>query len=314
MTLYALALEASILLGLWLALAVSQREPGAPGRLTFLALSLAAVAWCLGDLLVARDLVSEVLGDRIKYAGALALPPLWLGVAAHAARLEVARRVPWFPLLLLVPGACLFGLLFDERWGGLFLTTVQDGADVRGPLWWAGMAYGYALVVTGSVVLIATAARWRRPGEWSRRIAVGAASLIPLAGNAAYVMNATSWTLDPTPVLLGVSLLALRSGIFAGGLLQTLSIAQSDLLAHLPVGVLVADRRGTVLDLNPAAERRLGIAARRAVGRSVVAILDAAGDELSFDISPVFTGGREVGQLILIDPPRLKSRPPGAGG
>lgn len=307
MSLYALALEATVLLGIWLTLAVAQLDPSSPGRRNYLALTLAAVAWCLGDLLLVRGIVDEIFADRLKYLGSLALPALWLGVAASAARLEVARRVPWFPLILLAPSACLYALLYSERWGPLFMTTVVGGDDIHGPLWRLGTLYGYALVMAGSIVMLTTAFRWKRPGDWMRRIALGLAPLLPLAGNAAYLSGAHRWEHDPAPVFLGVALLALRSGAFSGGLLQALSISQQELLQQLPFGVLLTDRRSTVLHANIAAGRALGAPKEAIVGRSLVAVLDGASDEVCVDVAPVFAGSREVGQLVILGSAWTKS-------
>ncbi len=307
MSLYALALEATVLLGLWLALAVAQRDPSSPGRRTYLALTLAAVAWCLGDLLLLRGILGEVHADRLKYLGTLALPPLWLGVAANGARLEIARRVPWFPLVLLAPSACLYALMYSESWGPLFMTTVVGGDDIRGPLWRLGTLYGYALVLVGSTVMLATAFRWKRPGEWVRRIALGLAPLLPLAGNAAYLWGEGRWEHDPAPVFLGVAMLALRSGAFSGGLLQAISISQQELLQQLPFGVLLTDRRSTVLHANPAAGRALGVPKESIVGRSLVAVLDHAADEVCIDVTPVRAAGSEVGQIVVLGSAWTKS-------
>ena len=56
-------------------------------------------------------------------------------------------------------------------------------------------------------------------------------------------------------------------------------------------------------DLEPAAEQRLGIPEARALGRALDAVLAAAADDLRAEVSPILSGGREAGQLVLIDPP-----------
>ena len=84
-------------------------------------------------------------------------------------------------------------------------------------------------------------------------------ALVPLAGNAWYVNNHFQGA-DPTPMLFCISLLALRPALFGGGLLDTLPVSHHQLLEQLPLGVILTDRRNVVVDLNPAAEVRLGIA------------------------------------------------------
>lgn len=308
MLLYALGLELTILLTFWLCLAVWQKDHSTPGRTTFVALGCSASLWCLGELLQARGVGSELIADRVRYLGILSLPPFWLGLAGHATRLELARRVPWFPLVLLAPSVCLYALLFGGPWGGLFLVTIPEHTDRYGPLWWAALVYAYTLVLLGCSLFVVSALRWRVPGRWTRRLAVGVAPLVPLAGNALYVADGMSWPADPTPLLFSVTLLALQAAIFTGGLLQALPISQHDLIEQLPLGVILTDRAGVVIDVNPAAERRLGISEAVAVGRSLDAILADAGDSVQAEIAPVFSNQREAGQLVLIDPPTKTSR------
>jgi PAS domain-containing protein len=303
MLLYSIGLEVTILLSFWLCLGVWQKDRSTTGRATFVALGFSVVLWCSGELLALREVFDEALLDRVKYLGILSLPPLWLGLAGHATRLELARRVPWFPVVLLAPMACVYTLMFSSRWSGLFLTTVPNAVDQYGPLWWVAGAYGYLLIATGSVLLTVSAFRRRGWGARLRGLGVGVAALVPLAGNAVYVAAGMTGLMDPTPLLLGAALLALRSAIFSGGLLQALAVSQHDLIQQLPLGVILTDRRGVVIDVNPAAERRLCVSQAHAVGRSLDAILSEAESHVCADIVPIFSRDREAGQLVLIDPP-----------
>jgi len=303
MLLYSIGLELTILLAFWLCLGVWQKDRSTTGRATFVALGFSAVLWCSGELMALREILDEAVADRIKYLGVLSLPSLWLGLAAHATRLELARRVPWFPATLLAPMACLYALMFSSRWSGLLLTTIPNAPDQYGPLWWVATAYGYLLVVTGSVLFVAWAFRRRKRGAWLRSLAVGIAPLVPLAGNAVHLASDIPWLMDPTPLLFGGALFAFRSAIFSGGLLEALPVSQHDLIQQLPLGVILTDRRSIVIDVNPAAERRLCVSQARTVGRALDAILSEAESHVCADIVPIFSRGREAGQLVLIDPP-----------
>jgi PAS domain-containing protein len=303
MLLVSIALELTLLLTFWLALSALQKEGATPGRRTFLALSAAAILWNLGELLTLRGGASPYVADHIRYAGILSLPPLWLGFAAHVSRVTLARRVPWFPLVLLAPGICAFALLFSPRWAALFVVSVPNAPDRLGPLGWVMSAYDYALVLMATAVLLASALRWDVPGRWTRRIAVGLAPLVPLAGNAFYLWAGLSPRLDPTPLLFNVALVALHAAITSGGLLQALPVSQHDLIDQLPLGVILTDRSGVVISMNPAAERHVGMPEARAIGRSVDAVLSEASEDVHAEVSPVRSGEREAGQLVLIDPP-----------
>jgi PAS domain-containing protein len=304
MTFNSLALELIILLALWLGLGVWQKDRATPGRKLFLALALSAAAWCFGDLSAERNLLGPVASYRIGNLGMLSLPALWLGVAAHVARLNVARRVPWFPLLLMAPQAVLYALLYAGPWGHLFLdTTGAAGADLHGPMWWLNATYSHLLWVTGSGLVVYAGVRDAPAGGLTLRLVIAGACLAPLAGNAAHLANGMAWQHDPTPLLFGVALLALHSALFSGGLLQALPISQHDLIGQLPVGVVLTDRRGVVVDVNPTAERHLGQSLKEALGRTLDAVLDDRGETVLIEVTPILSGGRESGQLVLIDPP-----------
>jgi PAS domain-containing protein len=298
---YSLLLEMTILLGVWLCLAISQRDPGTPGRRTFTLAILSWMAWCFGALAGARGLLSPSAANHLLQLGGLTLAPFLLGVAAHTARLEIAQRMPWFPVPLLAPAVCVLALLFSDSWRGLYLVTGENGAEVHGPLWGVMLVYGFTLSLLASGILLAAAVRWRQPGEGARRLAIGIAPFITLAGSGLYLSGVWRSSVDPTPLLIGATLFVLHRGIFAGGLLQALSISQQALVQQLPLGVVLTDRGGVVLDVNPVAERRLGVLASEAVGRNFDAVIDAADADLRFEVTPVMSAGSEVGQIVLLD-------------
>jgi len=307
MWLHALLLELVLLLAAWIALGVWQRDRVTPGRRTFFGLNLAIAVWCLGEILELRGVVGPLGGDRIQVLGILALPPLWLAAAARVGELELARRVPWFPAVLIAPHLAIYSLLWAGVWSSLFVSYAQDGTAIPGPLWWVSWAYSLAIAATGSAVFVwAGIARRRLPhARWL--IGVGVMGLVPVLGNAAWIAAGRSWPVDPSPLLLVVTLLTLRSAVFSGGILQALPVSQHDLIEHLPFGVLLTDRRGTVIDVNPAAQRRLGISEKQALGRNLESVLAQADAALRFESAPVRSAGREAGQLVLLDPPRKAS-------
>lgn len=301
MLLLALALELTILLALWLALSAWQRDEATPAGRIFLGLCLASAMWCAGEIVALRGLATGLAADRVAYLGILALPALWFGLAAHAADLDLAKRVPWLPLPLLAPQVPLYALLYAGPWGSVFMSNHVDGSPDPGPLFWVSALYSWTLVFAGSALLVATALRGRRRSR-GLRLALGLASLLPIGGNVAHVASGFAFPIDPTPLLLAVTLLVLRSAVLSGGLLQALPISQHDLIGQLPLAVVLTDRHGTVLDVNPAAERRLGVNERAARGRALDSVLEEASPPPQVEVTPVVASGREVGQLALVDP------------
>lgn len=296
----ALALELILLLACAMGLGAWQRDPWTTGRLTFVALCASVGAVTLGELLGVRAAVPEIVADRVKYAGLLALPHLWLGFAAHVAGLDVARRIPWFPALLLLPPVLLFALMFEERYAVLFLVTVENGDDLRGPLWWANLLYGQSLAVLGSAILGATALRTRAPGKGMRRLLLALASVVPVLGNSLYVSGAITWPYDPTPLLLGLALVAMRSAVFEGGLVEPLPISQRELMHQLPLGIILTDHRGTIVEMSDVAANRLGVFEQFALGRSLDEVL-AWCEPTPLQSTDLTSRGRVSGSLVLLE-------------
>jgi PAS domain-containing protein len=239
--------------------------------------------------------------------GILALPPLWLAAAARVGELDLARRVPWFPAVLIAPHLAIYSLLWAGVWSSLFVSYGPDGTQMPGPLWLVSWAYSLVIATTGSIVFIWAGIKRRRVPHARWLVGVGAMGLVPVLGNAAWIAAGRTWPVDPSPLLLAFTLLALRSAVFSGGILQALPVSQHDLIEHLPFGVLLTDRRGTVIDVNPAAQRRLGISEKQALGRNLESVLAQADAALRFESAPVRSAGREAGQLVLLDPPRKSS-------
>jgi len=294
-----LALELTLLLGAALAVAVWQRDRGTPGRLCFVWCCLCVMTWCGADALLLRGVVGEPLSDALKYLGSLFIAPAWFGFAASAAGTTLSRRVPWFPLILALPAACTYPLLFSARFAPLFQVTVTGGPDLHGPLWYFAIVYSQGLVAAGCVLCAITAFRWRRPGHFVRRLALGVAPGIPLAGSALYFTDLLDGGFDPTPFLLVFALLALRSAVFRGGLLEPLPVSQRELVHQLPLGVLVTDSTGAVVEINDVAAARLGLFERQALGHPLDALVGRPGARLRRQ--PLVRRGRRAGEVVLVE-------------
>lgn len=296
---FRLSFELGTLLALALALGVAQKNRTTQGRIGFAVLALACALWNLGEALQLRGVVSAALAERIGFAGMLALPALWLGFTAHAARLEVTRRVPWFGAIFLLPGASFYLLLYSSHWGSLFVTTAEGGASQYGPLWTFWAVYAHLLAVGGAALLIVTAVRWPLREQVAQPITLGVAPLLPLFGNLLYHWSGAPWPADPTPVLVALALLALRSALFPGGMMQTLPISQRELLHQLPFGLILTDRFGTVVEINDVASSHLQTTENRIVGKSLGSALAATG-VAPLRSTPLRHWGRAIGEIVVV--------------
>jgi PAS domain-containing protein len=296
---YGLLIEATAVLGLWLALVAAQRGRGTPGRNCFVGLCGALVLWCAGTLLAERQILGSFDGAQLRLAGILAVAPLWLGLAAHAARLPLARRLPWFPVVLLAPALALQASLHLGPWSELFVGPRGATGLDAGPLWNVHAGYAALLTLGGSTVLAVHALR---PGEshalrW--RVAVGAGAALGLLALALHLRAGPADGVG-APLLLAAALVALRVALFHGGLFDVVPVDQRDLIHQLPVGLVLADAAEIVVDVNSAAEEALGIPRAEAVGRTLEAVLRHLPGQVPVEIHPYVAGGRLRASFALI--------------
>jgi len=306
MTPHTLALELTLILAAWLAIGAWQRENEIPGRLTYAAAALAVVLCAAGELIELRGEM-PLLARRVRTLGMLSLTPLWFGVAAHAVKLPLIRRTPWIPLALMIPLVPLYALLYAGPWSMLFLPASEAPQVEVGPLMWWFIAYAWALVLTGLVVLVRGA--WHADSVELRRqrLKLALSVVVPLAANGTTVWSLaqTGRTgLDLTPVMMAVTLIAFRRSILSGGILDVLPVAQRDIIQHLPFGVVLADDQGTVIDVNPAAEELLGVPRMEALGRALEAVISRAPLELRIEVSNVRGRSGESARFALLEAPK----------
>jgi hypothetical protein len=298
-----LPLELTTLLVFWLCLSLWQRNFQVASRRLFIGLTLACAAWCLGNLCHWSGLLDGLDAGRIWFLGAVATPALWLGLAAHVADIRAFQTRPWLVLVLMLPCAASYPLLYIDAWTDSLLRIEPDGSPVFGPVLWCVAVYSWTLMGLGFALLLMAALYLRGPGQWPRRIGIVLAGILPLAANAASFNLESSWKHDLDPVALGAALLLLHGAIFSGGLLNTLPISQLNLVTHLPVPILIADRYGTVIDVNPEARARIGLAMDRMLWRRIDEVMCGIPGQSEPEVWPLVARGRETGQLVLLDTP-----------
>jgi len=235
----------------------------APTRLHWLLLGLMGtlVLWAFGHLLTFLDLGSawDVASVRVMFVGIVSLPVLWLILAAETAhvRLWKKRRVP-LSMLFTPPAFGYLALLTNDA-HLLFVRPVQDAAHTQliewaGPICWASLAWGIALIMIAAPVYLHHAAKLRSNGHGFEAWMAGVAAVLPLAVVAAYFVRTAEDRVDFTPPAFSVSIVLLVAFVLRGRLSGTIPIGTKDVIRYLRDGVVVASPGGEVLACNSAAE------------------------------------------------------------
>jgi diguanylate cyclase (GGDEF)-like protein len=242
--------------------AMTLRMPKSPGRNAFALANLGAVWWIAA---VAFRLNSTALDDKVFFAeiawfGIVAAPLFWsLGLLDYAGVHRAAGYVPKalaFAVCVFAGVAALTNDWHQTLYTGI--TNYQRPSFSPGWLFYAVLATAYVAMLLASLLALS---RLRRSSRLHRRQLTGLliATLVPLAANAAFnLFGFRLFNDDPTPFAFGVTLAAISFILGRDKLLVAPPIARDVIFAVIPDPILVIDRDGLVLELNPAAERLPG--------------------------------------------------------
>ena len=249
-----------------LAFGVAWRIRGAtsvPGAGAFYCLMASVAVWCATSGIhgLAGSLESKILWAKIQYGAICSVPPLWFLFAAEYADVNwMARRRA--KIALWVIPVFTIGAAWTNEWHGAVwpnVTLQPNGVGVydHGAWFWIAATYNYLLVLGGAVLFI-KALRTTPPPFRSQWIALIAAALVPLAGNAAYLFGFTVPGLDPTPVAFTVSGLLFIRALHRDRLFELVPVARDTVIESLSDAVIVLDSSKRILDMNAAARAIAG--------------------------------------------------------
>ena len=186
-------------------------------------------------------------------------------------------------ILLFFPSLLSFLLLLTNdrhHWLVLSFPVVGHVQPISGPVGWVLIGYGYLLAVSASLAFL-----WLFVRSPLHRWPAALCLVGQITPRVAYAFDRSSANpaapMDPTILafIFTASMYALAFLRFH--MFDLLPIARGTAVAQMHQGMLILDARQRVLDLNPAAEHILGVAAGRARGRDLADVLPGYGMEKS---------------------------------
>jgi PAS domain S-box-containing protein len=275
--LISVATMAGLAVGIW------RRRP-APGAIEFVVHTMAVAAWSLSYALeiAVPGLAAKLLFAKLSYLG-VAFVPVTLLVST---RRFLGRKEPFAPgqiaALCAVPLLTLLFAATNDASGGLQWRRVSEvaGADVLlvapGPWYWISAVYGYALYLTAIIGILGGLVFGPRLLRRQASVLL-IACLVPAAANLVYLSGKGFRVyVDLTPFAFGVSTLIFAWYFRRLGFFDLVPVAREILVEEMRDGLIVLDWQGRIVDLNPAAERLLGVHAPRALGQRLDAVLPEA--------------------------------------
>ncbi|HEY3377258.1 MAG TPA: histidine kinase N-terminal 7TM domain-containing protein [Armatimonadota bacterium] len=275
---YLLPLLLSVAVLLTLAVLAWHRRP-AVGAVMVTLFMLSAAVWSLAYAveLVAPTLSAKLLCVKFEYLGIIAVPVCWcVFVLQYCGYTRSLRyRLP----LLIVPAMTLaitmtnwHGLLYQSSW----LDTSEAFPMLEmtyGPWFWVHVTYSYLLIAFGTACCIAFLVHMPRAHRGQGYILLVSAG-IPWIADILYIWRITPLPhFDLTPIAFAISAIVIFLGLFRFHLLDVRPIARAAVLMGMLDGVIVLDRQGRLVDLNPAAGRVLGGDATALIGQSAATVL-----------------------------------------
>jgi PAS domain S-box-containing protein len=265
-----------------------------PGTTAFAGMLAATTVWTAGYAvaLLTEAPTWRLLFEQVQWLGIATVPVWFLLFALAYTGVDDALGQRHVLALFALPAVTLL-LAFTEPRHGLLWTDwtfrtvggVVTAEQTFGPWYWINLAYTYAVIAAGSLLLVRLAAL----SEYLYRdqsILVGVGVVVPLVANAVSIVGVPLFPgLDLTPYAFTVTGVTFGLALFRGRLLAlvpaTRQLGRRAAVRDLEDGVIVLDEDRRVVYCNPAAGDVFGVDPGATLGVAVSTLLPRV--DLSFD-------------------------------
>lgn len=263
---------------------ITWQRRSVPGGRELTALILSCGIWSAGAALeyAAISVEDKFFWLKFSYFGVLSCPIFFFLFGLKHNRMDrwLTRRN--IRLCFIVPAVTLV-LAFTNEQHGLIWSSIElnnDGTNLavygHGLAFWLGViGYAYIFMIGGTILFLLAAIRLPDLKR-HQTVLIIAAALAPWIANLIYVSGLSPVPgLELTPIILVVSGTLFALDILGFGLLDLTLVAQRTLTETMREGMVVLDIHDVVVDLNPSAQRLLGMREQAAVGQHVGSVFPA---------------------------------------
>ena len=255
-----------VIVSVILAAIVWTRRP-TPGALPFSFLMLTVAVWIIIRTLevAAVDLNVKLFLAKVLIFTTTATSIMWLSFALDYTGSKWWKRTRNIVFLLIIPSITLFTILFGRQFGldWFVIRPVISTSETlvvwsRGPIFWLQAVYILSLIMSGIVIL------WRFAFlhlDMKRMSTMGIliGALLPIISHSLMVSGLyPSGVMDVTPYTLLVTGFIYTLVIFRFKYIDVLPEARLALIENIPDSILVLDDKNYVIDINPAAMKKIG--------------------------------------------------------
>ncbi len=251
-------------------------------------MTVAGLVWCLGQL--AQSLLTEpswkMLAHQVQYVGVAFVPMAWFCFSLSYAR-QQRDVTPRTLILTGIPAITFAGLALTNGWHGLFwisVVSVDAGSHIgllptAGPALAISAVWGLGLVFAGTAIIafvLTSSVRYHRPLN-----ALIAAPVITVLLHAFYYSPWNPWPwFDATPLGFVISSLMIRRALMRQGYTDIIPVIRQQVIEKLDDAVIILNRRGRIIDVNPAAIALLSPERSDILKRRAADVIEASTVEL----------------------------------
>lgn len=263
---YILPLLLAFGVAFFLALTVWAKRPGT-AVIPFVILMTGVCLWLAFYILELSvvDIQLKIYAAIGEYIGITIIPAAWLASAS-----EYSGRDKWLTpravRLLMVEPIAVFLLLITNDWHHLFWTTITlDTSNAfavistgKNILFWVHAIFSYGLMLVATLFLLRAMIRY--PTLYRGQIGLLLIGLVaPWISNIAYLLDfRILGPLDPTPFAFTITGLLFGWSLIRYRLLDVVPVARDTVIESMSDAMLVVDKQGRIIDVNPAAVRLTG--------------------------------------------------------
>ncbi|MBE3065077.1 MAG: PAS domain-containing protein [Spirochaetes bacterium] len=285
---YAIALFAASAVSAFIAILAWYRR-SIPGGGFFTLMMCAVVIWSFMAALEAGSvgLADKLLFSQLGYIGTTTTAPFFLLFVLRYSNREYPVRAVLVVALMAVPLVTL-ALAFTNPLHGLVWSRIvpdpRPGTNMaiysHGPWYWVALAYYFALVFSGAVMLVRTALR-SAALYVSQTVVLLAGLLVPWIGALIYLLPVNPFPgLDLVPIGFAFTGVLLLFGMTRYRLFDLVPVARDIVVEKMVDGLVVLDGADRILDMNSSARVMLGLASS-VVGMPAAQALGALGGKLA---------------------------------
>ena len=255
---------------------LGRRETPAVKPFILLLVALAQWAFFYALEVIAPTLASKVLWAKLQYPAIVSVPALWLGFVLHYTGQKQRLINRSFLALAAVSLITVLLTWTNELHGLMWSRTalVQHSSllllDVfYGPWFWVHVAYSYLALAIGMGLLVRfVISSWTLYRQQALMLLLGA--LLPWVANTVYILwPGFPFPLDPTVLAFTASATVTFLALWRLHIFDIVPVARASVFESMEDTILVLDRQGRLVDLNPAALNLIGHQAKEVIGQSV---------------------------------------------